>query len=782
MPQKLGRFELASELNRSGTAVVYKAEDPESSQTVVLKAMKFAELGEQREALLQALHAEAEAGKSLASHNIALLYDAGEVDDNFWASMEYVQGNSTATMLARKEGFSIWDLQDIARQSCQGLDHAHAKSIFHYTLEPGKVMVSWDGTVKILGFGVSTMGAFAAQASGKAPETLHYMSPEQLHGDPLDARSNIFSLGAILYEMVTEKKVFDGADADEVRRGILESTPIPPAHIKGKVNPVLSEVILKALSKSPDDRYASGKELVADLERCKQSAAKASEPKPASAKSAAQICVDRPAATVQKPQPTAAGRAAAAASSSPAAAIAKAAAAAIATSEKPAAQTVEVMSFAPTTEAPAAAPKFATDPTMGEGRTPGNGRSFSEINELPPLKEIYISPKEDPVEEPGPVDQQDKARDLVFRRGEPDKPKMQVGEAAKHAISEIRKTPPKVFLFSIAGALAIILAIVGFIAWKIRSENPPLEAGPVQSSGSATVTSPIPVGPASAPAEPAVVTPPSTPAASSIIPEAPTVSIKQKHSRSKKAKPVPVAAPVVLSSELNVSSSPAGAQIQFDGQSNASWITPYNIAGVSPGTHSVLISKAGFKSETRSINITVAGKSFLAVQLAALTATAALASDPIGAEIWMDGKDTGRSTPAQLSVDRPGSHLFLFKKQGYLDETASANLQIGQTSHLSPTLKPLGNTDDIRTGGRFKKLFGGSETAGMGTVTVKTQPKGAQIAVNNRMLDKTSPVEFYLNPGNYIVDVTLSGFKTVHRVINVEKNGKILIDENMDRE
>jgi hypothetical protein len=148
----------------------------------------------------------------------------------------------------------------------------------------------------------------------------------------------------------------------------------------------------------------------------------------------------------------------------------------------------------------------------------------------------------------------------------------------------------------------------------------------------------------------------------------------------------------------------------------------------------------------------------------------------------MDGKDTGHVTPMQLSVEKAGNHAFLFRKQGYLDETTTANLQPGQTAHLSPALKALGTTDDIRIGGKFKKLFGGSDVAGMATVSVKTQPKGAQIAINNRMLDKTSPVEFYLNPGTYVVDMTLSGYKSVQKVINVEKGGKVPVEETLERQ
>src|SRR4029078_11466087 len=219
--------------------------------------------------------------KPLSSHNIAVLYGLEEIEGQFCAAMEYVQGNSIGTMFARKEGFSIWDLQDIARQTCQGLDHAHSHRVVHYSLEPAKIMVTWDGPVKLLSFAASSMGAFTCQAAGKAPEVLHYVSPEQLRGDPVDGRSNIFSLGAMLYEMATERKAFAGDDADQVRQQIVEATPAAPVAVNRKIHPVLSEVIMKALSKAPQDRYQSGQELVNDLERCKESTTKAEAKKSA---------------------------------------------------------------------------------------------------------------------------------------------------------------------------------------------------------------------------------------------------------------------------------------------------------------------------------------------------------------------------------------------------------------------------------------------------------------------------------------------------------------------
>jgi PEGA domain-containing protein len=136
-------------------------------------------------------------------------------------------------------------------------------------------------------------------------------------------------------------------------------------------------------------------------------------------------------------------------------------------------------------------------------------------------------------------------------------------------------------------------------------------------------------------------------------------------------------------------------------------------------------------------------------------------------------------TPAQVSIEK-GTHTILVRKAGYLDETTSASGAPGQTFHFAPTLRALGNADDIKTVGKLKKFFGGnSAQAGMGKVSVRTTPKGAQIAVNRRMLDKGSPAEFLLNPGNYVIDITLTGYKPVQKVVTVEKDGAVSIDETL---
>ena len=830
MSNQFGRFEILSEIHHSQLGWVYKASDPQSNQTVALKTIRLDLLGEQAAAYVQRISEESASAKVLNSHNLSVAIEVEEIEGQLCASLEYVQGNSVATMLARKEGFSIWDLQDIARQACQGLDHAHVKNVFHYSLEPAKIMVTWDGTVKILGFGISTMGAYAAQALGPAPEALHYMSPEQLRDDPLDARSNLFSLGAILYEMVTERAAFQGEEADQVRQSILEMTPVAPDQINRKIHPALNQVIMRALSKDPEERYQSGQELVNDLERCKESSSKPARPaavaaapqRPSAPAIATPKAVAPPpvaqqqsapsepslASMISKPLPPAQKPAVAASSEAAPAANAsrtpapfspqKAAAAAAGIGSRsglggngelprmpkldPSQQfvsscvkaSVEAFSdhgakmSAATAEPEVESPRIKVDPMMAEAaRGAGSSRqSFSEIDELPPLKETYIAPPPPPVSGPAEEPQPE----TVYIEPVPEKPKVQPREVARKAVKEIQKTPPKLFMYAIAGAIGVILLIIVGIAFHVRNEDSDDETAPVQTSAPAPAASQPAVAAPVAAAAPAVVAQAAPP-----VEVPPSVSIKSKFNP--KAKKVvakaPVPVPVVIPGQVIVNSVPAGAQVHIDGQTDPSWMTPYNMAGITPGQHSIIVSKAGYTTETRSVDVASGSKSVIVVQLAALMAGLSVAGEPAGASIFIDGKDTGRVTPSQLSFDKPGTHTLTIKKQGFLEETTTATLQAGQTFHYAPSLKALGNADAIKTVGKFKKMFGGSgDISGMGLVSVKTQPKGAQIAVNNRMLDKGSPVDFYLNPGNYVLDITATGYKSIHKVITVDKGGK----------
>jgi serine/threonine protein kinase len=786
MSNKLGRFEILGEIAHSEIGSVYKASDPESGQIIALKTVRLQVMGDQAQEFVQRVLQEIEIAKVLGSHNLAAVFGAEEIDGQFCAAMEYVQGNSIATMLARREGFSIWDLLDIARQSCQGLTHAHSHNVFHYSLEPAKIMVTWDGTVKILSFGLSSIGAVACTAGGQPIDVVHYMSPEQMRGEEMDGRSNLFSLGAIFYEMVTEQKAFMGEDADAVREQVLEHMPTPPDQINRKLHPVLSEVIMKALAKAAEARYQSGQELVTDLERCQESTAKpakATSSSPKSAASSASTPQSVESEMIAGPQTKAKAAAVAAGwessanplSHSKAATPANPLASPVGLSHK-SAITQSTRSAVEEVETDASA--FRTDPMMDEGKA-SQGPSFSDVAELPPLKEVYLAPSDRETDGPRPPFEQP---EIVPAKAQNSKPRVQPREAARKAVTEIKKTPPQLFGYSVIAAIGVILLVIAAMAWHIHSENS--DEGSAPAHPRAGVEQNADANRAAVRVQNPAPAPPPVPAiqAEQVAAEPAKVSVTPKYNRRRSKAQVPLLA-VAVPGQLTINSTPEGAQVQVDGRSDPNWITPFNLTGLAPGQHTVNISKSGYSVETRAIEIASNSKSFLVVQLAPQSATISVASQPIGASILLDGKDTGRSTPAQFSLDKPGSHTVLLRKNGYLEETVTTSLQPGQVFHFAPTLKALGSTDDIKIGsGKFKKLFGGGDISGMGAVSVKTQPKGAQVAVNNRIVDKFSPVEFHLNPGTYVIDVTMSGYKGIHRVIEVEKGGKIAIDESLEHE
>src|ERR1035438_1530387 len=243
MATMFGRFEIQSELSKSETASIYKALDTQTSQVVALKTLSLKPLGDRADEFVDTLLREGESTRDLVGQNIVVLYGAGEIDNQFCAAMEYIQGNSIATMLARKEGFSIWDLLDITRQVCAGLEQAAANGVTHCSLEPAKIMVQWDGMVKMLGYGISNMSLIEAECGKGLGPLMNYCSPEQIRGEAIDLRSNLFTLGTILYDMVGGRKAFDGADSVALVSQIENEMPARPSSVNAKVHPDRKSVV-----------------------------------------------------------------------------------------------------------------------------------------------------------------------------------------------------------------------------------------------------------------------------------------------------------------------------------------------------------------------------------------------------------------------------------------------------------------------------------------------------------------------------------------------------------
>ncbi len=818
---KIGRFEILSEISRSGVARVYKATDTGSGQVVALKVYNLDQPGVDRQTLLNALITEAESTRDLNHQNIVVLYGAGEIDEMFCASMEYIEGMSLAGMIAKGESFSIWDVLDIGRQVCNGLDHAHGRGIFHHRLQPANVVAQWDGTVKILGFGVSAMWAADEAQSEAVSEALAYMSPEQVSGGPMDARSNLYSWGAILYQLLTGHRPFEGENSTEVQQKVLSERAVLASTLNPKLHAGIAAFLEKALAKEPGTRYQTGREMLNDLEACKEApkapaaAPRATAPKTATPpkptpKPAAPAVSVRPPVATTKPAPQApAGRSkptefvVSAAASEPRAPE-DVAAPRVPPAKKAAAAGVGVQGTATANQAVSDTavssgedfitkcvkasvaaleeevkvvapppPRINVDPMMAqeaqEEPASSGARSFSEIDELPPLKETYVEPVHAPAPEPDPEPEVVELAESPLARVRKAR-----ADAVKIKLPDLPKIDPKLVMYGVGGAIGVGLVAFAIIGTYIHFQKTEDE-GSTAAQVARTEAAPQPAG-GTQPEQAAQAQETQTQEAT-VAEDTPTPS----RARSRKARPAAAPTPVAIPGQLVVNSTPEGAQIQVDGRFDDTWVTPVTLTGLAPGTHSISVMKSGFNAETRSLDIAAASKSFLVVHLTTQGATVNLTSDPPGAQILMDGRDTGRVTPVQLTVES-GQHNFLIRMQGYLEDSTSANLQAGQSFRFAPALRPLGNAEDIKTVGKFKKLFGGDSQAGMGKISIRTNPKGAQIAVNQRLVDRPSPIEFYLNPGNYVIDITATGCKPLRRVISVEKGSRVQLDEALERE
>jgi hypothetical protein len=321
------------------------------------------------------------------------------------------------------------------------------------------------------------------------------------------------------------------------------------------------------------------------------------------------------------------------------------------------------------------------------------------------------------------------------------------------------------------------------VTWYVHSLNSDDDSnGGHATSASQALDQSAPSSPAQAPA--AAQPTQSAPAAQepsqeqTTQPEAPAQPVAR--SRGGKKKPAAPAAPLIIPGQMAIDSTPQGAQVSVDGRTDASYVTPFALTNLQPGQHSISVTKAGYGSDSRTVNVLSGSRATVVVHLAQLMATLVVNSDPAGANIYVDGRDMATKTPAQVSVDK-GQHVILVRKMGYIDETMNGGFTLGQTYNFSPTLRPLGSVDSIHTvGGKMSKLFGGKgAAAGQATVSIHTQPKGAQVAINEHIMDKNSPLDIAVDPGNYVIDITLTGYAPIHKIITADKGGKVVIDETM---
>jgi predicted Ser/Thr protein kinase len=677
--QTVGRYEITGELGRGAMGVVYKALDPTIGRTVALKTMRLDVHGLDAQEMVRRFQNEARAAGVLNHPNIVTIYDAGEQDGIFYIAMEFIEGTTLHELLAEKRVLATDEILQYTRQITRGLDYAHSNGIVHRDIKPANIMITANGTVKIMDFGIAKSGGQVTN-TGQVLGTPNYMSPEQVKGRSLDGRSDLFSMGVILYEMLTGEKPFVGQNVTTIIYKIVNENPIAPRDLDVTVHPGLSAIVVKALAKAPDDRYQTGADLVRDLENYKLAG-----PVRTGATTSIGVVPSPPEKTVVLP--------------------------------------VRVISGSTVRVAAAAA-----------------AQAKAPIAILRPATAILSS-----------------KRNLL-----------------------IATIATVVFLGCVMGGYAYHRTQVRLrqlaAETKVREAKLQAEREPIAIA----IPAPTPVQDVIAKDTtvkffPANGKKPSQPKANAAKQATPAAAPQKAISSPNQV--------FVQQSELKLLSKPDGAKVEIDGWSEPNWITPFTASHLAAGHHTLVFSKSGYLQQTRSID-SVAAKSIDAfAELTPAVSTLVVTSNPQGANVWVDTKDSGMTTPAQITVDK-GFHKITVRKAGFKDASVEQTLSEGQTFSFSPILLSVEpQSEEGKSVNPLRRIFG-VETIpeGKGLVHIRTDPEGATIVVDGKAAPKKTNARWPADPGVYSIVLQMNGYKAVHRNVKVQKGKTVNIDEILEKQ
>lgn len=261
-----GRYLLGEVIGKGGMAVVYKAYDFRSGRTVAVKVLR--EQYNQDAEFVRRFQQEAEAASAISHENLIDIYDVGEQNGTRFIVMEYVDGMTLKSLIREHGALDNYSAITIARQICTALQIAHDAHIIHRDIKPQNILLDRKGIAKLADFGIaktSDTQTITGDGDSGVLGSVHYFSPEQARGESANARSDLYSLGVVLYEMVTAQLPFHGDTPVAIALHHMNSAPRPPIELNDKVTPALNEIILKAIRKKPEDRYQSARDFYDDL-------------------------------------------------------------------------------------------------------------------------------------------------------------------------------------------------------------------------------------------------------------------------------------------------------------------------------------------------------------------------------------------------------------------------------------------------------------------------------------------------------------------------------------
>ncbi len=265
--KNLGRYQVLDILGQGAMGTVYKGVDPAINRNVALKTIRldFVNDPEEQDELRERLFREAQAAGKLSHPNIVTVYDMGTEGTLSYIAMEYLEGQTLEDMIRKKVKFNYKIIAQIITQVCSALEYAHEQGIVHRDIKPANIMVLSDYKVKVMDFGIARIDSSSMTRTGIAMGTPNYISPEQLQGQPVDHRTDIFSLGVMMYEMILHRRPFKGENLTSLIYSIINTEPEPPSTINKSIPNLFDRVIERALCKKPEDRFQKASEVALAL-------------------------------------------------------------------------------------------------------------------------------------------------------------------------------------------------------------------------------------------------------------------------------------------------------------------------------------------------------------------------------------------------------------------------------------------------------------------------------------------------------------------------------------
>ncbi len=280
-PTRLGRYEILDELGKGAMGIVYLAKDPLIGRLVALKTFRvgYSLKDQEMEQFRARFMREAQSAGILSHPNIVTIHDVMEESDDGIAfiAMEYVRGTNLKVLLQRENGLDLPYVAGILEQIADGLDYAHSKGVVHRDVKPANIIITADNRAKITDFGIARIDTSNLTQEGQLLGTPNYMAPEQILGREVDHRADIFSLGVVLYEMLTRHKPFQGENLTVVSHRIIYDHFTPPRDYVENLPPGVEAILNRVLDKEPGRRYQRAREMAADLSRLVAERRRASE-------------------------------------------------------------------------------------------------------------------------------------------------------------------------------------------------------------------------------------------------------------------------------------------------------------------------------------------------------------------------------------------------------------------------------------------------------------------------------------------------------------------------